>query len=613
MKRSPLKNVMALPPKFALTTDQQAVAWLVAWLVVICGIAFFWGLAGAGLVDETEPLFAEAARQMYETGDWITPYFNGATRFDKPPLVYWLMAIGFHVFGVNEWAVRLPSALSATALVGMGFYTLRRYGFSRPELAIAYIEVPSNVTLRHLARISQANLVWSAVIGSAIMALHPETMVWARIGVSDMLLTGCIGTALFAFFLGYAQTQWPRRQRNWYLASYGLMGLAVLTKGPVGVVLPGMIIGAFLLYTGQWQHWRKEFHVLKGAALFLALTVPWNVAVIVANGRAYIDSFFGYHNVERFTNVVNGHAAPWYFYFLVVAVGFLPWSPLLPWSIARLSPWQRQLWQDRPRTAHLGIFALTWLLVIFGFFTIAVTKLPSYVLPLMPAAAILVGLAWSDRLCPTSPRSHMDRGVAVSYGLNLVIFAVLAGAALYSPNWMGNDPSMPNLPELVRESGIMVRAAVIWGLALVSGLGLLVLRRGRWLWSVNLVAFAAFILLSILPAYQLADQVRQQPLRQIAETAIARQQPDEPLFMVGFMKSSLVFYTQAAVTYIEQPSELRQTLLNETTHDSALVVGTESEIADINWPSEQQSTLLDTETYQLVRLSLSRSVGGSNR
>jgi len=604
MKRLTLNSSVNLPDASVIRPRQKEVAWSIAWLVLICGIAFFWGLASVGLVDETEPLFAEAARQMYETGDWVTPYFNGVPRFDKPPLVYWLMAIGFHIFGVNEFAVRLPSALSATALVGMGFYTLRRFGFSRPELATAFADLANGETNPPRSRLSQRNLVWSAVIGSAIMALHPETIVWARIGVSDMLLSSCIGIALFTFFLGYAQPESPTRQRNWYLVAFAFLGFAVLAKGPVGLALPGFTVFAFGFYTGQFRKLLREMHLVKGAIIFFAITVPWYVLVIVANGQTYIDSFFGYHNVERFTGVVNGHAAPGYFYFLVVAVGFLPWSPFLPWAIARVRPQRWNFWQTQPRSSHLGIFALIWFLVILGFFTIAVTKLPSYVLPLMPAAAILVGLGWSDRLCP-SPENPTQSGLGfwLSYGLNLLVFGLLAFAAIYSPNWMGNDPAMPGLPALVRESGVMVRAAVIWGLALIAAVGLLFRRQHRWLWGVNLTAFAAFILLSILPALQLADQVRQQPLREIAQTAIAEQQPAEPLYMVGFMKPTLVFYTQQPVTYIEQPGKLRQTLMTTDEKTSALVVGTADEIAAIQWPTEQQKPLVITETYQLVRLS----------
>lgn len=600
MTRSRSAHFWHWPRQLASQVLQQNLLWSVVWVVLICLVAFFWRLASTGLVDETEPLFAEAARQMYETGDWVTPYFNGVTRFDKPPLIYWLMAIAFHIFGVSEWAVRLPSAVSGAALVGLGFYTLRRYGFARPEWARAYQPGTSHMTLGYPARTSQRNLFWSAMIGAALMALHPETIVWARIGVSDMLLTGCMGTALLAFFLGYAQPKFPLRQRNWYLTSYGLMGLAVLAKGPVGIVIPGLILLCFLLYVGELRIIWQEMHLLKGTVLFLTITVPWYILVVLANGQTYIDSFFGYHNFDRFTSVVNGHAAPWYFYFLVVAVGFLPWSPYLPFAMARMTPWHWRMWQRQPRHAQLGIFALVWFSVIFGFFTVAVTKLPSYVLPLMPAAAILVSMAWSDRLCTHDQPSRKRFGRWLSDGLSLGMLVVLAWATWYSPNWMGDDPAMPDLPNLVRESGVMLRAAWIWGGAAVLGMGLLIRRQGRWLWSVQLAAFVAFTLFSLLPAYQLADQVRQEPLRRIAQTAIAAKSPTEQLYMVGFMKPSLVFYTQQPVTYIEEPQEVREQIVR-TQESSALVVGTPAEMTDINWPGTAQ-VLVDTATYQLVRL-----------
>lgn len=168
--------------------NQPAFAWALSilWVVLIGWFAFIWKLGAIGLVDETEPLFAEAARQMTVTGDWITPYFNGETRFDKPPLIYWLMAIAYQTIGVNELAARLPSALAAIALMGLGFYTLRRFGFPSP--AMAKPDASDGVAR---SQVNQS-LWWSAWIGSALIALNPETLVWARTGVSDMLLLSLI-------------------------------------------------------------------------------------------------------------------------------------------------------------------------------------------------------------------------------------------------------------------------------------------------------------------------------------------------------------------------------------------------------------------------------------
>ncbi|MEM9164115.1 MAG: glycosyltransferase family 39 protein, partial [Cyanobacteria bacterium P01_F01_bin.4] len=541
-------------------------------------------------VDETEPLFAEAARGMYQTGDWITPYFNGETRFDKPPLVYWLMAMGFHLFGVSEWTVRLPSVLAASGLTGLGFYTLRRFGFPHPQGALH----------------PHFRTFWvAAIIGAAAIALNPETIVWARIGVSDMLLSGCIGAALLSFFIAYAQPDFPQRQGRWYIAFYVFMALAVLDKGPVGVVIPGLAVIVFAVYVGKVRELLREIQLVKGGLLFAVISIPWFVLVIMANGQAYIDSFFGYHNFDRFTDVVNGHAAPWFFYFLVVFIGFLPWSPFLPYAIGRLQFWKIGLWRRQPRSHHLDIFALSWFATIFVFFTVAVTKLPSYVLPLMPAAGILTGLLWSERLTLANNNKKPDWGFWLSVGFNVVIFAVLAWVVYYSPNWMGDDPVMPTLPDVVRSSGVMTQAAVIWTLATLAALGLVVTQRVNWLWSINLVAFAAFVIFTLIPTYQLADSLRQQPLREIAGAIAAQRQPNEPTVMVGFMKPSLVFYAEQPITYIGTPQNVAPRL-QENTPDatSVLLVGHPEEILAANpnnWPLE---TLLEAGTYQLVRATL---------
>lgn len=556
----------------ASASSSSSARWVaIVTVIITLFIAFFWQLGSIGLVDETEPLFAEAARQMYVTGDWITPYFNDVTRFDKPPLVYWGMALCFHIFGVGEWGVRLPSALAAAGLTGFSFYTLQRFGYSHGQQAADIPDKKQTFTL-------------AAVIGAVAMALHPQTIVWARTGVSDMLLSGCMGAALLCFFWGYAQGG----KSSWYYGFYTFIALAVLDKGPVGLVIPGLVVFTFAAYVGQLRNLLKEVKLLQGSLLMLLLTVPWFIAVIAIHGQTYIDSFFGYHNYERFTDVVNGHAAPWYFYFAVVAVGFLPWSPALPFAMARLRPWALGYWRRQPREKQLGLFALIWFLSIFCFFTAAVTKLPSYVLPLMPAAAIMIGLMWAG------PR---QRGTWLSAGLSILFFAILAVASYLTPNWLGGDPVMPDFPVLVRESQAMLHGSIVWGLATLVGLGLLLMRQVRWMWAVSFIAFMAFTMVSILPMAAIADSQRQLPLREIARTIQAEQQPDETLAMVGFMKPSLVFYTQRPVLYVYNPdSEQLQTT------GQALVVGHPEEIIKAISVSQSGEILQAEGTYQLARL-----------
>lgn len=568
--------------------DPPVLVWMsILWLLLIGWLAFFWNLGSTGLIDETEPLFAEAARQMTVTGDWITPFFDGETRFDKPALIYWLIAIAYKILGVNSWAVRLPSAIAAMGLVSLGFYTLLLFGDSTSKSSV------------------QSTRNWfCAALGSALMALNPETIVWARTGVSDMLLAGCMGAALLSFFLGYAQPSKPALQARWYLAFYVLIAGAILTKGPVGIVLPGVIIGLFLLYLGNALEVLREMRLLLGSVVIAAIALPWYVLVIWRNGRAFIDSFFGYHNLERFTEVVNGHAAPWYFYFLVVLLGFAPWSVYLPSAIARLQFWQRSRWRSSPRSSHLGLFALFWFASIFGFFTIAVTKLPSYVLPLMPAAAILVALMWTGAWRMKGKKQPYS--LVWSGWLNVIFLLAVAGALFYLGDLIGADPAIPKLDKLIQRSGLPVLGSAIWALTALIGAGLLLRRRGRWLWSVNLVGFIAFVIFVLTPAYFLVDQARQLPLRELSAIAAKAEQPNEDLIMIGFKKPSVVFYAQRSVTYIKTAEEgvayVQKWATNPTPPRSLLVLSQPKRVERVALQVDQYQELGKSGAYELIRV-----------
>jgi 4-amino-4-deoxy-L-arabinose transferase-like glycosyltransferase len=578
---------------------QPALIWVLSavWLAVVCGLAFLWHLGNIGLVDETEPLFAEAARQMTVTGDWVTPYFNGNTRFDKPPLIYWLMAIAYQLIGVNEWAVRLPSALSAIALTVFCFLTLRYFGFSRPKAAESLDKTQVVETTGGGER-----LLWLAAwIGSAAAALNLQTLLWARTGVSDMLLSGCLGASLLAFFWGYVQPPGTKAKTRWYLAFYVLVALAVLTKGPVGFVLPGFIVGAFALYLGNWRELWQEMKPLQGTLIVLVLAVPWYILVTLANGEAFIDSFFGYHNLERFTRAVNNHKAPWFFYFIVVLLGFTPWSIHLPVAIARLQFWKRDRWQQQPRTAQLGLFALIWFAVIFAFFTIAKTKLPSYTLPLLPAAAILIGLFWSDQMA----RQRSGRGVLVSSILQIGFLGLLAGVIAYSINWMDGDPAMLDFPDLVQQSGLLVWGSAILASGAVIAALLLIWRQGYWLWLVNLLTISALIVGILLPFMFLVDAQRQLPLRQLAQTITQEQRPKEEVIMVGFPKPSLVFYTEQPIRYVVHPEQLKPGLHHPShAKRSFLILGLPRKIDVLDLKPNQYQVLQKAGAFELIRVEL---------
>lgn len=566
--------------------------WAVLWLVFFSWLVFLHQLGSIGLIDETEPLFAEAAREMLSTGDWITPHFNGEVRFDKPPLIYWLMAGAYQVVGVNEWGARLPSALSAIALTVFLFYTLRR---------------PWPHTFG-----------WAAMVTTAAYVLNLEVYIWGRLGVSDMLLSACVGSALLAFFLGYTTcgdrsrdiSQNTRDSRGaptnwWYLAFYVLVALAVLAKGPVGLALPVLVVGAFAAYTGQIRQLWWEMRPAVGIPIFLAIAVPWYVLVIWANGSDYVEMFFGYHNIERFTNVVNDHAAPWYFYFAVLLVGFAPWSSYLPAAIAKTKFWKRRFWQRQDRHHQLGLFAFFWLAAIFLFFSAAATKLPSYILPAMGGAAILVGLLFAD--FQNNRRSLFYSGI-----FNIVLVLAMAGVFFFGENLIGYDPAAPNLREIVVASGVLTRGGIVWLLTAVLVVWLLWFgfahrkwyRQLRWLWVANFLGFVAFIALTLTPALQVVDEARQQPIRQMAEMILQVRQPDEEVIMTGFEKPSLVFYIRHPVEFITVPEEIDGYLQKRESLPSALILGNPSRTEDVEPTQGTIEEVARVGNYHLIRYRL---------
>ncbi len=558
------QSQISVPPKFALILS-------ILGLLGIGWIAFLWKLGSVGLVDETEPLFAEAARQMVVTGDWITPYFNQETRFDKPPLIYWLMAIAYQIFGVNEWAVRLPSALSAIVLMLVVFFTLLYF-------TVPHSSSSSEIQEPELNRNIPRKAWFCAGLGGAIAAVNFQTIAWGRIGVSDMLLSACMGTALLAFFWGYASSQSLQTRENqvknslpstvltadvWYIIFYIFIALAILAKGPVGIVLPGLIIGSFAIYLGKVKELWREIKPWRGILIITTIALPWYILVILANGQTYIDTFFGYHNFERFTQVVNNHSEAWYFYFLVLLAGFSPWSIYLPIAITRLRFWKCSRWRNQPRANHLSLFAFFWLSGIFIFFTVAVTKLPSYILPALPAAALLVALFWSEESFKTNPNGQPHRFSlfgGVSILANLILFLLMATAILYVPRLLDQDPAMPEFPRVLADSGLIERGALIFMASALMGVILVLKRQWRWIMAVNLAGFLAFFIWAVMPVYFIFDSERQLPVRQMAEIIEQVKQPEQQVVMVAFEKPSLVFYSHQPIQFFRRSNHAREYL-----------------------------------------------------
>ncbi|MBD2139661.1 glycosyltransferase family 39 protein [Anabaena sp. FACHB-1237] len=572
------------------------------WILILWFIAFLWKLGTVGLVDETEPLFAEASRQMLVTGDWITPFFNGVTRFDKPALIYWCQAISYAIIGVNEWAARLPSALAALAVMALGFYTVKWHLTQKNQL-------------QQISNPSQTYII--AGIASALIGVNPEMIIWGRTGVSDMLLTGCIASALLCFFLGYAQNLPSinigkiRLPNQWYLACYVLIAGAILTKGPVGIVLPGLIMISFAIYLGKfWELWR-EMQPILGIGIILILSMPWYILVTLRNGWNFINAFFGYHNIERFTEVVNGHSAPWYFYLLIILLLFAPYSIYIPGALANIKFWQRSQFLTQERSQHLGLFAAFWFLGVFIFFTIAVTKLPSYVLPLMPAAGILVGLFYSDLYGENSP-INPQKSLKISSWINVGFVTIISVALFNLTKITGQDPAAPELYQSLQNSGLLTYGGIVWLLTAIIIAVLILTYHWRYILIINLIGFMAFLGMVLMPAMSLMDAQRQLPLRELATTIVQEKQPQEELVMVGFKKPTVTFYTRTNVNYISSSQEFLEYVkkqsspqkLTEKPPSSLLLLAEQKKFMEMNLSPDDYKNIATKGAYHLIRVPL---------
>jgi 4-amino-4-deoxy-L-arabinose transferase-like glycosyltransferase len=326
-------------------------------LLVLSGTLCFFRLGTPGLFDADEPAYAQAAREMLESGDWITPHFNGQPRFDKPILFYWLTTLTYRVFGVTEFAVRFWSALAAVILVLVIARAARRW-FGPPADLLAGLAVMTNLL----------------------------TALLARAAVTDMLLTLFVTLAILAGVEALSDS--PERGRRWAMMGWGAMGLAVLVKGPVGLVIPGMALGGALLVLRELRRGLIRLFPWQGVALFAALAFPWYVLVLAANGWAFVQGFVIKHHVTRYTGVISSHAGPLWFYLPVVLVGFFPWSGFLPRAIWQAAVARRR--EAREPADRLLVACACWAIGVFVFFSFAGTKLPSYLFPAFPAMALLV-------------------------------------------------------------------------------------------------------------------------------------------------------------------------------------------------------------------------------
>ncbi len=315
--------------------------------ILLLGFVLIFTFLGFPLFDPDEPVYGETAREMIFSGDWLSPRIYGKFWYDKPPLFYWLTAISYSFFGINEWSSRLPSALLGVTLPIFMFFSLRRV-------------------------IGMAAAAASAVI----LLTSPLYFYLARAAVTDMTLTFALTVAMISF--------WKKQ----YVAFYVCCGLAMLTKGPIGYGFPALIIILYFLCTKQPSallhmklHW--------GIPLALAVGLPWYFAMYAVHGQDFINGFLEVNNIIRFAAPEHPGRNSLFFFIPVLIAGFLPWFGALGQSVYHG-------FRIRGNEGKFLLFLNIWAWFVFLFFSVSKTQLLSYILPMFPPLSILAGVYVRD-------------------------------------------------------------------------------------------------------------------------------------------------------------------------------------------------------------------------
>lgn len=549
-------------------------------VATLSAVLFLSQLGTTGLVDETPPLFAAAARNMVESGDWLTPRVNGYPRFDKPVLVYWLMGLGYGLLPqaldpLGSLAARLPSAVSATVV-----------SLALADLLWCWPQKAGN----------RAKAWLVPLMAGLGFGLCPLVLIWARTAVSDLLFTALLSLGLMGFWRHYANCN-----RHVPVGSWVALGLAVLTKGPLALVLAGLTCLLFAARQGQIGRLWQNLSPLKGAVLVALVALPWYGAELIVEGQTFWQSFFLYHNVARLTQGVNNHTGPPWFYAPVLLIGTMPQLPMAlhgAWTGLTARPRGRKITAAR----SLRRFAACWLLAVVIIFTMAATKLPSYMLPAMPAIGLLVGLAAGDL--------EEGNGGGFLFGaawLSLALAALVGIGCLLQELWLPwiREPAMPTLAVDVQATGIMTTIGVIWLVAAALGMLELWRRWQSWLLVLQLV-LVIWIPLGLLPLGNLVDHLRQEPVRTMAVAVKEHVHHGEPLAMVGIKKPSLHFYSGHVVRYEDNSRQALANLAHCITwnpgSETMLVVVDQFTAQKPHWQRLPGRALARAGAYELRRL-----------
>lgn len=480
--------------------------WLTASLLLV---AWFGVIEHRDLFHPDEGRYAEIAREMVATGDWVTPRLNDLKYFEKPPLQYWATAAFFVAFGEDEWTARLWPAL----LGMLGLVTALFAGRILFDLRTGV----------HAALVLASSLLF---------------LLFSQVATLDMGLTFFLSATLFSFLLAMRTGLTTRQERMWILCAWVMAALAVLSKGLVGVLLPAL---ALLVYAALHRDWRLLRTMLwpPAIALFLAIVAPWFVLVQLRNPE-FVDFFFVGEHFKRF--FLSGHNRPgaWYYFLPIVLAGTMPWSTLIFASL-RLA-WRRQ--QTERSRIQVDRFLLVWVAVIFCFFSLSNSKLPGYILPIFPALALLAA-RWSAKATPEQLGPHLIPGFVAGASM-LAAAIVLQPLRVYFPQSVVLSPLAPWLTI----AGFLI--AFAFAVARFQVLG------GRSTHALAIASLASVIALQTLQvgAQKFAPQFSAEELIETARAAFGEFDRDVPFYSVRTYDQTLPFLLGRTITLVAYTDEM---------------------------------------------------------
>jgi 4-amino-4-deoxy-L-arabinose transferase-like glycosyltransferase len=487
----------------------------VALVAAICYFFFFFGLGAFGLTGADEPRYAQIAREMLARHDWIVPTLNGSPWLEKPALLYWKMMNSYAIFGVSDWAARIPAAAHATAVVFGIFFFMRRFRLAS-ELDAAMIGASS-----------------AGMIG------------FGRGASTDMLVSAPFALAMMSW--------WTWRQTNkklWLLIFYGLLGVGALAKGPVAPALAVLVVGAYAALRRDGKIFLRSLSI-PGFVLFFAIVLPWNLAV-QHRVPQFFRVFFIEHNLERFGTNLYQHSQPFWYYVPVFLLATIPWTLFaVPALIdAGRNAWKRWRVPSQPTNGQsttvdvdtddgLPSFLFIWIVVPIIFFSISRAKLPGYILPSIPAAALL-----------TAEYVHRLKAIPrLLTSFHALLCAVLMVAALMAPFAMMKVPPPSYMGMFMAVTGGVIAFMVL----------LMVRREGaRVLHFVTLVPTILAVAFLLRPAAATIDRTQSaRPINQrLAELGVLASDPVATFNVKRQVAYGLDFYRNQPISHYEQEGPL---------------------------------------------------------